>query len=192
MYFCSNRLRLCLQDICAVNSLLQKLHTHTQTHTYTQAHTHTHTHAHTHTHTHKHTHTHAQTHMHARTHTHTHTHTHVHTHTRVIFYLHALYNHPGGVQGGSALEPFSPCPEPALLPCPLPPRPVPSPPGNTYMNVNFRVGQNRIYAGYMRYFWQENHQIYGQIRCIYTVLANPNVLTSSLHSTTSACAFTSR
>jgi len=26
---------------------------------------------------------------------------------------------------------------------------------------------------YIRYFWQVNHQIYGHIRCIYTVLANP-------------------
>jgi len=26
---------------------------------------------------------------------------------------------------------------------------------------------------YIRYFWQGNHQIYGHIRCIYTVLANP-------------------
>ena len=25
----------------------------------------------------------------------------------------------------------------------------------------------------MRSFWHENHQMYGQIRCIYTVLANP-------------------
>jgi hypothetical protein len=37
-----------------------------------------------------------------------------------------------------------------------------------------RVGQNHTYTVYIRYFWQENHQIYGHIRCIYTVLANPN------------------
>jgi len=30
-----------------------------------------------------------------------------------------------------------------------------------------------IYTVYIRYFWQGNHQIYGHIRCIYTVLANP-------------------
>ena len=36
-----------------------------------------------------------------------------------------------------------------------------------------RVGQNHIYTVYIRCFWQENHQIYGHIRCIYTVLANP-------------------
>jgi len=36
-----------------------------------------------------------------------------------------------------------------------------------------RVGQNHIYTVYIRYFWQENHQIYGHIRRIYTVLANP-------------------
>jgi len=26
---------------------------------------------------------------------------------------------------------------------------------------------------YIRFFWRENHQMYGHIRCIYTVLANP-------------------
>ena len=36
-----------------------------------------------------------------------------------------------------------------------------------------RVGQNHIYMVYLRYFWQGNYQIYGHIRCIYTVLANP-------------------
>jgi len=36
-----------------------------------------------------------------------------------------------------------------------------------------RVGQNNKYTVYIRYFWQGNHQIYGHIRCIYTVLANP-------------------
>jgi len=36
-----------------------------------------------------------------------------------------------------------------------------------------RVGQNHIYAVYVRYGWQENHQKYGHIRCTYTVLANP-------------------
>jgi len=35
-----------------------------------------------------------------------------------------------------------------------------------------RVGQNHIYTEYVRYFWQGNHQIYGHIGCIYTVLAN--------------------
>jgi len=35
-----------------------------------------------------------------------------------------------------------------------------------------RVGQNPITV-YIRYFWQGNHQMYGHIRCIYTVLANP-------------------
>jgi hypothetical protein len=37
----------------------------------------------------------------------------------------------------------------------------------------YRVGQNHIYTVYIRYFWQGYHQIYGHIRCIYTVLANP-------------------
>jgi len=30
-----------------------------------------------------------------------------------------------------------------------------------------------IYTVYIRYFWQENHQICGHIRFIYAVLANP-------------------
>ena len=38
----------------------------------------------------------------------------------------------------------------------------------------FRVGQNHIYTVCIRYFWQENHQIYVHIQCIYTVPANPN------------------
>ena len=37
----------------------------------------------------------------------------------------------------------------------------------------FKVGQNHIYAVYIRYFWQGNHQIYGVYIRIYTVLANP-------------------
>jgi hypothetical protein len=36
-----------------------------------------------------------------------------------------------------------------------------------------RFGQSYIYTVYIRWFWQGNHQIYGHIRCIYTVLANP-------------------
>jgi hypothetical protein len=40
--------------------------------------------------------------------------------------------------------------------------------------IMFRVGQNHIYTVYPRYFWQGDHQIYGHIRSVYTVLANPN------------------
>jgi len=36
-----------------------------------------------------------------------------------------------------------------------------------------RLGQNHVCTVYIRYFLQGNHQIYGHIRCIYTVLANP-------------------
>ena len=36
-----------------------------------------------------------------------------------------------------------------------------------------RVGQNHIYTVYIRYFLQGFYRIYGHIRCIYTVLANP-------------------
>ena len=32
-----------------------------------------------------------------------------------------------------------------------------------------RVGQNHIYTVHIQYFWQGNHQIYGHIRCTYTV-----------------------
>jgi len=40
----------------------------------------------------------------------------------------------------------------------------------------FKVGHIRLGLArtiYIRYFWQGNHQIYGHIRCIFTVLANP-------------------
>jgi len=40
----------------------------------------------------------------------------------------------------------------------------------------YRVGQNHIYTVCIRCFWQGNHHIYGHIRCIYTVLANPTYL----------------
>jgi len=39
--------------------------------------------------------------------------------------------------------------------------------------VGLAIGHNHIYTVYIRYFWQGNHQIYGHIRCIYTILANP-------------------
>jgi hypothetical protein len=32
---------------------------------------------------------------------------------------------------------------------------------------------------YIRYFWRGNHQIYGHIRCTYTVLANPMYIAKS-------------
>jgi len=35
-----------------------------------------------------------------------------------------------------------------------------------------RVGQSHIYTVHLRCFWQENHQNYGHIQCIHTVLAN--------------------
>ena len=35
-----------------------------------------------------------------------------------------------------------------------------------------RVGQNHIYI-YIQYFWLGDRQIYGHIRCLYTILANP-------------------
>jgi len=44
--------------------------------------------------------------------------------------------------------------------------------GSHCMPIN-RVGQNHIHTVCIRYFWQGNHHIYGHIRCIYTVLANP-------------------
>jgi hypothetical protein len=45
---------------------------------------------------------------------------------------------------------------------------------HSYWPAEIRVGQNHIYTVYIRYFWQENHQLYGHIRCKYTVLANPS------------------
>ena len=37
-------------------------------------------------------------------------------------------------------------------------------------------GQPYIYMVYIRYFWRGNHQVYGHIRCIYTVLATLIIL----------------
>ena len=45
--------------------------------------------------------------------------------------------------------------------------------GTTELCQICRVGQNHMYTVYIRYFLQGNHQIYGHIWCIYTVLANP-------------------
>jgi len=42
-----------------------------------------------------------------------------------------------------------------------------------------RVGQNHIYTVYIRHFRQGNHQMYGHIWRIYTVLANPAYRTQS-------------
>ena len=62
-------------------------------------------------------------------------------------------------------------------------------------------GLSRLsYAGlaktiYILYFWQGNHQIYGHIRCIYTVLANPTHkqgLAACISARTFAAAFTCR
>ena len=48
----------------------------------------------------------------------------------------------------------------------------------TRVSLLFRVGQNHIYTVYIRYFWLGNHQIYGVYIRIYTVLANPTLITS--------------
>jgi hypothetical protein len=50
----------------------------------------------------------------------------------------------------------------------------------------YRVGQNHIHTVYIRCFWQGNHPIYGHIRCIYTVLANP-MLTASRRFRSKCC-----
>ena len=59
------------------------------------------------------------------------------------------------------------------------PKPLPHPHGCSFTRHTFhsavsRVGQNHIYTVCIRYFWQDTHQIYGHIRCIYTVLAKPS------------------
>ena len=47
-----------------------------------------------------------------------------------------------------------------------------------------RVGQNHKYTVHVRYFWQGNHQIYGHIQCIYTVLATPTHIHTHMHTHT--------
>ena len=47
-----------------------------------------------------------------------------------------------------------------------------------------RVGQDHIYTVYIRYLWLEDHQIYGHIRCIYTVFLagkSPNTQSYTVH-----------
>jgi len=45
-----------------------------------------------------------------------------------------------------------------------------------------RDGQDHVYTVYIRYVWQGKYKIYGHIRCIYTVLANPtHWLSCTLH-----------
>jgi len=43
----------------------------------------------------------------------------------------------------------------------------------SYFTRIFRVGHNHIFTVCIRYFLQGNHHIYGHIRCVYMVLANP-------------------
>ena len=44
---------------------------------------------------------------------------------------------------------------------------------HTHVRLMIWVGQNLIYTVHIPYMWQGNHQIYGHIRCVHTVLANP-------------------
>jgi len=48
--------------------------------------------------------------------------------------------------------------------------------GMRHFWVIFRVGQNHMYTVYIWYIWQGNHQIYGRIQCIYTVLDDPTYI----------------
>jgi len=67
--------------------------------------------------------------------------------------------------------------------------------GYTYRRIYTygRIYTVRIYGTdicicgvYIQYFWQRNHQIYGHIRCMYTVLANPKHACSSNQATSSS------
>jgi len=49
-----------------------------------------------------------------------------------------------------------------------------------YLHI-FRIGQNHTHTVYIRHFWQEDLQIYNLIRCIYTVLANPTLVSYVSH-----------
>ena len=44
-----------------------------------------------------------------------------------------------------------------------------------------RVGQNHVYTVYIRCFRLRNHNIYGHIRCIHTVMANPTSMPYFYH-----------
>ena len=126
---------------------------------------------------------------HANTYTHAHTHTHTHTHTLSLlcsYVTRSLALHCWCSTWWAVVLPCLPYPScswprPHLRPpratvmektaaslCPSKPRSV-----STQRLFMCRVGQNHMYTVYIRYFWQENHQMYGHIRCICTVLANP-------------------
>jgi len=148
-------------------------------------HTYTHTHTHTHTHTRAHTHTHTRTHTHIHTHTHTHTHTHIRTQVwRLIVAL--VADHPLSCPSwlpslrfccGDRLLVRHSLHTPWLL-CKCATAVLSKAHSQIIARkaVLFRVGQNHIYTVHIRYFRQGNHQIYGHIQCIYTVLANPSLV----------------
>jgi len=129
---------------------------------YSPFYTHTYTHAHTHN-----THTHTHTHIHTTHNTHAHTHT-----THIHAYIHNLAApSPTSSTGATAVSGLT--------------RPTGwqknwghwlMTPGTHWSVVHMhRVGQNHIYTVCIRYFWQGNHWIYGHMRCIFTVLANPTL-----------------
>jgi hypothetical protein len=115
-----------------------------------------------------HTHTHTQAHAHTSAHTHTHIHIHTqdefHTHTEA---LHRACGCPD--QNGGTL-------------CFVKLTTKVTHGHQSSVIVMSWVGQNHIYTVYTRYFWQGNHRLYGHIRCIYTVLANPSDESSRSHS----------
>ena len=114
---------------------------------------------------------------HANTYTHAHTHTHTHTHTLSLlcsYVTRSLALHCWCSTWWAVVLPCLPYPScswprPHLRPpratvmektaaslCPSKPRSV-----STQRLFMCRVGQNHMYTVYIRYFWQENHQIYG-------------------------------
>ena len=75
-----------------------------------------------------------------------------------------------GVRFGA--QEHQPCPNPkACNRCLLPTTSQQSRDASSHLNsisyVNIGIGQNHIYKVYIRYFWQGNHQLSGQIRCMY-------------------------
>ena len=59
----------------------------------------------------------------------------------------------------------------------LPPLPLPLH-APQHPLIPLPVGQSHIYTYtvHVRFFWQGDHQIYGHVRCMFTVLANPTYL----------------
>jgi hypothetical protein len=103
------------------------------------------------TYTHNHTHSHGGVCVFSLTYTHSLTHSHTYHHTRFSWYSSAAMDEFGVTHSHTQ---------------------TPHTEMHPHTHICIYSGQNYIYVIY-RFFWQGNHLVYGPIKCISTVLANP-------------------